>query len=282
MLRLVHFILSHSIFIAFCAVGLCYQTNVLLQLPTNTYNLYLFIFFASIASYNFYWLISKYYFSERGIKNVVSQNISYVILFGISLFVVLYFFTLLPKLILVTAVSVLLMLLYAIPVLPVKQFTFLQQFGIIKTFLLSLTWSVITVLMPAQLHNNIEVLHVTLVFFYRLSFMLLLCIIFDKRDVVVDKLHGLHSLATDINVKQLRIFFYVVAAICAISCILQFIIFIDFWQLLIMLCSISSVLFLYNKSDNNSSYFFYYFIVDGQMLLLSVASFLVSLLRSIG
>ena len=63
-MKWLHFILSHSIFIAVCAVALAFQTAQLLKLDINLF-VYGFIFFATLCSYNFYWILSKLSFAPK-------------------------------------------------------------------------------------------------------------------------------------------------------------------------------------------------------------------------
>ena len=63
-MKWLHFILSHSIFIAVCAVALAFQTAQLRHF-TNSVFVYGFIFFATLCSYNFYWILSRFSFAEN-------------------------------------------------------------------------------------------------------------------------------------------------------------------------------------------------------------------------
>src|SRR6186997_2101526 len=63
-MKWLQFILSHSIFVAICAVALSFQTTQLLQLHINPF-IYGFIFFATLCSYNFYWILSKLSFAQK-------------------------------------------------------------------------------------------------------------------------------------------------------------------------------------------------------------------------
>ena len=84
-MRFLHFILSHSIFIALCAMGLCYQTSLVLH-TQNSLSLYGFIFFSTICSYNFYWLLSKFYFTKNGMNwGFIKEQLSFVVLFFTAL-----------------------------------------------------------------------------------------------------------------------------------------------------------------------------------------------------
>ena len=62
-MRVLYFILSHSIFIAVCAVALTFQTALLLKVDINLF-VYGFMFFATLCSYNFYWIVSKASFTK--------------------------------------------------------------------------------------------------------------------------------------------------------------------------------------------------------------------------
>src|SRR5688500_14782781 len=79
-MRWLHFILSHSIFIAGCALALCYQTFVLLKLPHDLF-VYALVFFSTLCSYNFYWLLSKFSFSSRKFSTTfLVNNITYIVI----------------------------------------------------------------------------------------------------------------------------------------------------------------------------------------------------------
>ena len=65
-MKWLRFIVSHSIFVAVCAAALCFQTAVLLQVKLSAW-FYIFIFFSTICSYNFYWLLSNYSFVPQKI-----------------------------------------------------------------------------------------------------------------------------------------------------------------------------------------------------------------------
>ena len=123
-MRFLHFILSHSIFIAVCAVALTFQTELLLHANINVF-VYGFIFFATLSSYNFYWILSKLSFATN--KNIPAllkkQTKGYLLLF-ISSAGMLYCFlqSSIPLYFVLTAL--LLTMLYSIPLLPVSFLKF--------------------------------------------------------------------------------------------------------------------------------------------------------------
>ena len=80
----------------------------------------------------------------------------------------------------------------------------------LKTVLLAFTWAYVTVFIP--LHKSYLFLRHSELFVFnrRFLFMVMLCIIFDNRDKAVDKIRGLHSLATVLKPAHLRIFIYLI------------------------------------------------------------------------
>ena len=276
-MRALHFILSHSIFISCCAVALCFQTNTLLHLPHNK-NLYGFIFFSTLCSYNFYWLLSKFYFSNRKLDALfVKREFSFALLFLLAAIGAAYFACQLFSILLYILIGIFFTLLYSLPLWPFSFTKKLQRAGFFKTILLSLVWAYITTFLPVlDVYNthSFPTLSVLLLLGIRFFFMLLLCIIFDTRDISIDKMNGLHSLATDVSKKKLsfilRMVYFLYTLMACIFCfyytnIAQAVAFIfvgiAFW-------------IMYAQPNDNKSYVFYYFGVDGLMLLSAVATYL--------
>ncbi len=275
-MRFLHFILSHSIFIACCAMGLCYQTNVLLHLPQYA-NLYGFVFFSTVCSYNFYWLLSKFYFSDRNIdKAFFKRHISFLFIFLIAAGGTIYFLFFLLPLIPFIVVGVLLTLVYSLPLWPFALLKKLQRLGFFKTVLLSLTWAYITTILPASSILFENILPVALLFTARFCFMLLLCIIFDKRDISIDKLHGLRSLATDLSQQRLNTIIHIVFFCYFIMGLILRFHFNDKPQMFAFLITGAFVWLVYNLSLKKRGYLFYYFLVDGLMLVTALGTFIAS------
>ena len=273
-MRFLHFILSHSIFIAFCALGLCYQTALVLHIQ-NDFNLYAFVFFSTICSYNFYWLLSKFYFTDRKIYvGFIKTHLSFVIIFILAFVATFYFLFKLPSLIPYVLGGVFFTLLYSLPLWPFKFAKSLQKVGFFKTVLLAFTWAYITTILPAVNLLETNVLLVCVLLAARFCFMLLLCIIFDKRDITVDKSHGLHSLATDTAPKTLDSIIYIVFISYFIVGLLLRYHFNDKPQMFAFLITGGFVWWVYTLSLKKQGYLFYYFLVDGLMLVSATGSFI--------
>ena len=276
-MRFLHFILSHSFFIACCAAGLCYQTNALLHIPQNV-DIYGLIFFSTLCGYNFYWLLSKFYFSDRKLNGTfLRKHLTFFSVFFTATAGTLYFFLKLQPLLPFIACAVLLTLLYSLPLWPFSFSKRLQKAGFFKTTLLSLTWAFITTALPSAGHQ-MAVMPLAALFFARFFFMLMLCIIFDMRDVSVDKLHGLHSLATDLSKKKLSITIGVVMVFYLISGLFVRYYFHDDGQLIAFGITGLIVWLVYKRSLKPQGYIFYYFLVDGLMLVSAGATLIGTLL----
>lgn len=276
-MKWLHFILSHSIFIAFCAVALAFQTASLLQTQVDVF-VYGFIFFATLCSYNFYWVLSKLSFASKG--NIIAlfkkQSVAYLLLL-ISSAGLLYCFLNSSISLYVVITAVLLTVLYAIPILPISFFKFTRKAGVLKTILLAFTWSYVTVMIPLQkdyqLLNSADIFILT----RRFLFMLMLCIIFDNRDKEMDKIRGLRSLATDLKPFILRMLIYCIFILLFTSNFFFRNYGITMAQSVALQVSTLALLAVYFYSLKKRSYLFYYFFVDGMMLFSAIATYVASI-----
>jgi hypothetical protein len=276
-MKWLHFILSHSVFIAVCAVAMAFQTALLLKLNLSTY-LYGFIFFATLCSYNFYWIISKISFvNEKALSAILRKEKTGLLILLLSAMglVFCWFQYALPVKSVISAF--LLTCLYALPMLPFRLFYFTRKAGFLKTVLLAFTWACVTVFIPLQktysLLSNADVF----VFTRHFLFMLMLCIIFDNRDKAVDKIRGLHSLATDLKPGHLKMLIYLIFIILFATNFLYLYYGITFSQSVALHISTLALLAVYFFSTQKQGYLFYYFFVDGMMLFSASATYIASI-----
>jgi len=273
-----YFILSHSIFISICAVAMAFQTAHLLELQVNGF-VYGFIFFATLCSYNFYWILSK--FSFAGVAQIPGllkkETTGIVILLSAASGTAYCLYrSSLPAGFILTAI--LLTVLYSIPLLPVKFLQFTRRAGVLKTVLLAFTWCYVTAFLPIQKNywqlDSPEIFIIT----RRFLFMLMLCIIFDNRDKTVDKIRGLRSLATDLSPGVLKALVYIIFATLFLSNFLFRDYGISLNQSLALQVSTVALLFVYFYAAKKRSYLFYYFFVDGMMLFSALATYVAGIL----
>lgn len=275
-MRWLHFILSHSIFISCCALALCYQTYTLLHVKGDIL-VYSFIFFSTLCSYNFYWLLSKYSFRKKaGLPVFVKDNLSYGAIFILSAAGTLITLYKLPGIVPHAAVAVVLTLLYSLPLWPFPVTQGLGKAGFLKTTLLAFTWAYVTTIIPgiSILSSGWQTL--ATLFAARFFFMALLCIIFDTRDIKVDKMNALRSLATDVSTRSLGVIIWIAFAFYIAAGLAVRVHFRDNSQLVAFLVTGVMVWLVYQASRKPQGYLFYYFIVDGLMLFSASATFVAS------
>ncbi len=276
-MRWLHFIFSHSIFISFCALALCYQTYTLLHAEGNLL-VYGFIFFSTLCSYNFYWLISKYSFRRQSSLVIfIRNNLSYILVFSLSGAGTVLTLYQLPEIVGYAAIAVVLTLIYSLPLWPFPFAKRLRKAGFLKTILLAFTWAFVTTIIPGSAIFNEGWKTVLTLFAARFFFMALLCIIFDTRDIKVDKMNSLRSLATDVSRKSLHIIMLVAFGCYIAAGVAVRLHFRDNSQLPAFLVTGLVVWSVYRASQKTQGYIFYYFIVDGLMLFSALATLVASL-----
>ncbi|MEO7264212.1 MAG: hypothetical protein ABIW38_04835 [Ferruginibacter sp.] len=172
-------------------------------------------------------------------------------------------------------VAGLLTFIYSTPLWNENAKAIAAKTGFFKTILLSLTWALVTVIFPAQelLHTDKTII-VILLFIARFFFMLMLCLIFDMRDIHLDKMHGLHSLATDVNRYWLKVIMISSFCIYVIVGVLVRINLSDNKQLIAHFVTGLIVWIIYRQSTKKQGYLFYYFLVDGLMLIAALTTFI--------
>jgi 4-hydroxybenzoate polyprenyltransferase len=276
-MKWLHFILSHSIFIAVCAVAMCFQTVTLLPVYADKW-LYGFVFFATIFSYNAYWLLSKKIFGSVFYQPIFFKKewLKIVLLAIYATGVLICYwqsqltFTLIwPALVL--------NVLYVIPLLPVKSLAFTRRLGFLKTILLALSWAYVTAFLPL-LKPAVLLAHTEIALLInRFLFMLVLCVLFDSRDISVDKVRGLHSIATDLKPRLLQFLIIILFILLAASTYLLQYFGMDLLQVAALQLAGLATLYLYYLSNKKRGYFFYYFFVDGLMLFSAAATYVASI-----
>jgi hypothetical protein len=275
-LRWLSFIFSHSIFAAGCAVALSFQTiDVLLATAHNSY-FYCFVFAATLCSYNFHLLAGALFTNNRqSVSQLLSKNIDTVLFIAASSAVIVYTLLHLQHLLWYVAIAFAGSLLYTLPLLPFPFVKKIRRPGFVKTLLLATTWTYVTAFLPLWQHNtalgNAEMIFLA----HRFFFILQLCLIFDMRDVAVDKVKGLHSLATDISPKTAnRLFYWLAAAFGACTLLLFY--FIPSLYLVLAFAMVQfAAIVLYSTPQQYRNYFFYFFLVDGLMILSALFTSLV-------
>jgi 4-hydroxybenzoate polyprenyltransferase len=276
-MRILNFILSHSIFIAFCSGALVYQSYLLLNLPFRP-EVFGLVFFATLAAYNTYWMLCKLS-NDNKEKRVLTFNAysGYFILFVASVIAVLDYLWQMPSFFPMVTIASILTFLYLLPVISSVKYRLNKNIGFIKTLLLAFTWSFFTVLIPAYGEINAHLHHVVTLFLMRFFFMLMLCIIFDSRDVSIDKFRNLPSIATDVSKKTLTIIMMVVLGgyVFSLFGLHQFVYNSLYLFLLLSVGALTFIIYL--LALKTRGYYFYYFLVDGLMILSALSLYMATI-----
>lgn len=107
--------------------------------------------------------------------------------------------------------------------------------------------------------------------------MLMLCIIFDKRDVEIDKIRGLQSLATTTTPAVLHLLAGVIIICYLVVVYLLHSFDISTSQVTALMLSGFVTMIVYIISLKKRGYLFYYFLVDGLMLFSALLTCLASI-----
>jgi hypothetical protein len=268
--------LSHAIWVAICSASLVFQTLQLIHLAVNIY-LIPFVFFATLCSYNFHYLLG-YFSSSRKISfHSLSNRYTALLILTAGGIGVLLFFSAAHIPLQNVVIAFLLTFLYSLPLVPFKQLAFARKAGFVKTLLLAFTWMFVTAYLPLSQNNIAFTSAGLLIMAKRFLFMLMLCIIFDNRDVAVDKIHGLSSLATDLSPKAMQ---WLIAVIFLMLFTINFLLGnhgITIRQVLALQIAAVINVIIYFLSTKKQGYIFYYFAVDGMMVLMTLLTTIASI-----
>ena len=266
--RLFRFFIFSSLFIALCAVLMVHQTFQLFDLSQPGINLYGFIFFSTICSYNFHWYLTTHA-AEPSQRIAWAQKYKNIHLF---LFLIgltgssIFFITLLAHWQWIL-LAVFITFLYSAPKFPNEIFHFLKKIAFGKTIFLTTVWTYVTTLMPLLITDNDFTAATWLFTGSRFFLVYAICIIFDVRDKEDDKLDGIRSLVTYFDEQKIKLLFYgclVVFAACTIG--LKF---HGYGLLTISMLLLPGIICgtIYNYAQKNHADIFYYFVLDGLMML---------------
>lgn len=250
-----------DLFISLCALAMTWETGYVLNLTINWAILKL-IFFATLTSYTFHGLVNLVYTpdSDRRKWNAKHKYFLSGLLIFASIFL-LFFMIPFSDNSLPFLAGGFFTFLYSAPNLPGKFPQLLRKLVIGKTAYLAIMWTYATTLMPILLLNIPLEKQSFLFFGYRFFLIYAICILFDRRDMEVDKIKGVRSLPTVLNEKHVKLFYY-------ISLILSIIFWIAlqnfYWALMVPLLILIP---LYRFAENNRSDWLYYVILDGLMAL---------------
>ncbi len=176
-----NFYLDASVHVAFAVFCLLKITELLLNISIN-HNLMYFIFFGTIACYNFikygveaekYILVANRYHKSIQILSFIALGITVYLGFFLSI-----------KVWYGIAILMFLVGLYTLPVLPKAKN--LRSYGWLKIFIVAIVWAGVTVLLPVLSVNMRLDVDIWVEIFQRFLVVLILLVPFEIRDLAYD------------------------------------------------------------------------------------------------
>ncbi len=273
--KISEFTLFGSIFIAVCAVTLCIETNILLHLPLNTFSFYCFVFGATLSQYNLHYLVKKTAIqnSERlawSLKNKVLHKI--LLATGISL-ILFSFLSFRLHHFIILAILGGIAFLYSFPVLPFVKKKRIKEYGFLKIVTLALLWTLVTVWFPVN-NFSFEKNDFFFVLVKRFVFMFVLCLLFDIRDIEIDRKENIKTLAVLLGKRKSYYVTYLLLVLFLALSVTQFFYSGDAGILIPMIISAGATYFFIELTKKIHSDFIYLAGIDGMMLLQAILVYL--------
>lgn len=255
---------GNHFFISACAFFSVLQTRAEFRITVSSDAFLFFVFFATWTEYRIHRLRKYLYRTER--FKVPVQDILFLLLTASA---ALYYVVLLePRIQKAVVVPAIVTLLYSLPLISINGRSYgLREIPFIKTFVISIIWSYVTVWIPFMAADINPGFQHHLLAFARFFFILALTISFDVRDSFIDKSLGVRSIGQLARADRMHI----IAALLLIpACMMPALSFILHGQYFISgayLVSglLSSVVLLNKKLRTSQDYHLLY--VDGMIAL---------------
>lgn len=251
------------------------QTNQLFFLGYNRTVFYLFVFCATVCSYNFHWYLTPLVPSA---SPRIAWNHRYrKLLLGIyivTLLLSLYFAWQLSAHWLPLSIGVFATFLYSAPKIPHKYFSLLSKIAIGKTLFLTFVWMYVTTALPVLVADATWTTAHTLFCISRFCLIYAICILFDYRDREEDRVQGVKSMITWMSEKKILLVFLISLALFVISTVALYGASFSIFTIILLLIPGAIVLGLYNYARKHFTDYLYYFVLDGLMMFSSLLTLL--------
>ncbi|MEO5673920.1 MAG: UbiA family prenyltransferase [Chitinophagales bacterium] len=266
-----------SFFISFCAAALVLETYIQLGHKPLIDALVFFVFFSTLALYNFHRLmgIRRIRPEDLGVITGWAAKHQFTLLMltiigtgGAGFFV----FQLLGNLpiILMLIPLALISLFYELPIVKVqKRFQRLRNLWLSKAFLITAVWVVTTAVLPAlHIHYSVHSYNVLLIVTERMIFIFILALCFDARDIEFDLREKLRTIPMVFGNKVTRKLYYLSAALLCAVAVFHYNIILHFHAMgIAMAASVLLTLLLVSNTQPRKSDYYYLFLVDGMMIV---------------
>ncbi len=272
---LFRFFINTNLYISFCAVLMVVQTNQLFALSYNSTVFYLFVFFATLCSYNFHWYLTPHVLSS---SPRIAWNHHYrrllLCIYIATLLLSLYFAWQLRDHWLPISIGVWATFLYSAPKIPHKYFSLLSKIAIGKTLFLTFVWMYVTTALPVLVADAGWTTAHTLFCISRFCLIYAICVLFDYRDRDADRAQGVKSMITWMSEKNILLVFLISLLLFAVSTVALYGTSFSIFTIILLLIPGGIVLGLYNYARKHFNDYLYYFVLDGLMMFSSLLTML--------
>lgn len=264
-------LLFSSLFISGCAVLMLYQTVRLLHMANVPDDLYAFVFWATMSSYNFHWYLTPaaYSSTERMGWSARHKRLELSLFLFCSLFAAYYLFFLHVYAGWIS-IGVVLTFLYTAPKIPFKPFFYLRRIAVGKTLFLTGVWTYITTVLPVVISGDASPGPAILLILHRLLLIYAICLIFDYRDRDQDRRSGIRSLVVYLDERGNDRLFYGSCAAALLATILLLFFRFPVTVVAALALPVLITLLLYPEGKRSKSDYLFYLVLDGLMAFSAV------------
>ena len=286
--KLIRSFFYSNIFLGFCAVALCIETNLINHLSLNVFPFYLLIFFCPVIYYTRIYIksVRTKNFNERTVW--YSQNLKAIKVFlkvAVVLIAVLFVLLIAVNQSRLSMLSPLQLLLIVAFPLAAAWYTFtptafriikIRQIGWVKPFIVGLTWAGWVTIYPViiwEVQRNqpisAPVTSLALLCLQNFLFFSINAIVFDIKDYRTDSYHQLKTYPVVFGVRNT--FRYIISPLIILNLIVFFLFqsyhTFTILQILIQLIPYILLVFILLNYKNGRSVLYYLVAVDGLVFL---------------
>ena len=258
---------------AFCVVALCMSTELLLGYYSCKISL--FVFFASLFTYNFQRLVRMSMQGKLSFRQYWLKENKFLLWFvtALSAIATVYYSLSISynSLRLLFPLGII-AFMYQLPLLFWKgRWWRLREIPGIKIFLIALAWSFVSVGLLVEEHQIGWTIDVWLLFFHRLCFIFAITIPFDIRDLKYDSLQ-LKTIPAVFGEKKARYIACAALGIYELLVTIQFIFgeIMDVQDLIALLCTSAVTAYLLIKSTSDKGEYHFAFWIEGTSALMYI------------
>ena len=277
-MQFIRFFIFSSLFIALCAVVMVNQTYWLVLKTTPDFNYLAFVFFATITSYNFHWMLSPRSVNpSQRLQWTLDHKNYHWIFYLIGAAGAAFFFFHLTKHWLWLLIAVFVTFIYSAPNIPIKSFRNLKKIAFGKTIFLALVWTHVTTLLPLIISDVDWQMDMYLFITGRFFFIFAICVLFDYKDREDDKAEGIHSMITFLSEKGITLIFALSLMLFGILTLGMLQYDYSLFHVIILLVPGIILALLFKYSKKNFSDYYYFIVLDGLMMFSALIMLLLSI-----